>query len=214
VSPEQIQGAAVDGRTDVYGLGCLFYECLVGEAPFHRNSEIATVYAHLAEPRPKASARRPELGEAVDGVLAKAMAKSPDERYATCSAFVDSARTKLRLSDQLDRPVQRRHRAGYVAAGVIGAIAIGAAAVFGFMLQSEGGGPHAAGAIAAIDPATNDVAQSVRLADPVSAVGAGDAGIWAASRRGDALWRIDPRNLVATHVESVGAPHDVAVLGG
>src|SRR5262249_51336429 len=214
VSPEQIQGAAVDGRTDVYGLGCLFYECLVGEAPFHRNSEIATVYAHLAEPRPKASARRPELGQAVDGVLAKAMAKSPDVRYATCSMFVDSARAELGLNNQLDQAVRGRRRRGYTAAGLIAAVAIGVAARPAVVLQSGGGSPHAAGAIAVIDPTTKSVAQTVRLADPVSAVGAGAAGIWAASLRDDALWRIDPQSLVATPVKSVGAPRDVAVEGG
>ena len=51
VAPEQIAGEEIDGRADVYSLGCVLYECLVGEPPFRRDSEIAVVFAHLeAEP--------------------------------------------------------------------------------------------------------------------------------------------------------------------
>ncbi len=59
VAPEQIVGARVDGRADVYSLGCLLYECLVGEPPFRRDSELAVVFAHLETEPPAASAVRP-----------------------------------------------------------------------------------------------------------------------------------------------------------
>ena len=61
VAPEQIEGGEVDGRADLYSLGCLFYECLTGEVPFARDSELAVLWAHLQERPPRASERNPEL---------------------------------------------------------------------------------------------------------------------------------------------------------
>ena len=83
VAPEQIRGETVDGRADVYALGCVLFECLAGERPFERESELAVVFAHLNEPPPRLTAARPELPAAWDGVVARALAKEPDERYAT-----------------------------------------------------------------------------------------------------------------------------------
>ena len=75
LAPEQIEGGPVDGRADVYSLGCLLYECLTGETPFARGSRLAVAWAHLEEEPPSASERRPELPEAIDAVIRKAMAK-------------------------------------------------------------------------------------------------------------------------------------------
>ncbi|MDQ3895579.1 MAG: serine/threonine protein kinase, partial [Actinomycetota bacterium] len=82
VPPEQIQGERIDGRADVYSLGCVLYECLAGARPFDRESELAVVFAHLNEPPPRVTDRRPELPDALDGVFHTALAKSPDERYS------------------------------------------------------------------------------------------------------------------------------------
>src|SRR5439155_19685732 len=60
--------------------------------PYPRDSEVAVLYAHLREPPPKPSEIRPELPPAFDDVIATAMAKSPDDRYPTCSALVQAAR--------------------------------------------------------------------------------------------------------------------------
>ena len=61
VPPEQIKGGAIDGRADVYALGCVLYECLAGARPFERESELAVVYAHLNEPPSRLSDYGPEL---------------------------------------------------------------------------------------------------------------------------------------------------------
>jgi hypothetical protein len=87
VAPEQIRGEAVDGRADVYALGGVLYFALTGEPPFTRDREEATLWAHLTEPPPRASALRPELPSAFDDVITRAMAKDPDDRYSSAGAF-------------------------------------------------------------------------------------------------------------------------------
>ncbi len=90
VAPEQIAGEEIDGRADVYSLGCLSYECLVGEPPFPRDSEIAAVFAHLETEPPAPSAHRPELPAALDAVIARALAKDPERRYSNCRGFAQA----------------------------------------------------------------------------------------------------------------------------
>ena len=91
VAPEQIAGEEVDGRADVYSLGCVLYECLVGQPPFGRDSDLAVVFAHLETESPAPSAGRPELPAALDGVIARALAKEPEQRYASCREFARAA---------------------------------------------------------------------------------------------------------------------------
>src|SRR5438876_3842801 len=91
-APEQIEGREVDGRADVYALACVLYECLAGEPPFHRPSEVAVLNAHLHAPPPKLTRAAPELPAALEPVIAKALSKSPLDRYATCAEFLAAAR--------------------------------------------------------------------------------------------------------------------------
>ncbi|HET9461374.1 MAG TPA: serine/threonine-protein kinase, partial [Gaiellaceae bacterium] len=91
VAPEQIAGEDIDGRADVYSLGCVLYECLVGQSPFRSDSELAVVFAHLETDSPLPSAARPELPAALDGVLARALAKEPEQRYSTCRELAQAA---------------------------------------------------------------------------------------------------------------------------
>ena len=106
LAPEQIEGGPVDGRADVYSLGCLLYECLTGETPFARGSRLAVAWAHLEEEPPSASERRPELPEAIDAVIRKAMAKEPEDRYTTCAALITAAEEALGL--RRSPPLHRR----------------------------------------------------------------------------------------------------------
>ena len=91
VAPEQIAGEEIDGRADIYSLGCVFYECLVGQPPFGGDSDIAVVFAHLETASPEASVGRPELPAALDAVIARALAKDPKQRYPTCREFAQAA---------------------------------------------------------------------------------------------------------------------------
>ena len=69
VPPEQIKGGEIDGRADLYALGCVLYECLAGTRPFERDSELAVVYAHLNQPPPRLSDADLTFPEAFDAVF-------------------------------------------------------------------------------------------------------------------------------------------------
>jgi serine/threonine-protein kinase len=91
IAPEQVEGGPVDGRADIYSLGCVLYECLAGGPPFERENELAVIHAHLAVPPPRLIQRRPELPEPLDDVIAGALAKNPNERYPTAGEFAAAA---------------------------------------------------------------------------------------------------------------------------
>jgi tRNA A-37 threonylcarbamoyl transferase component Bud32 len=94
-APEQISGRAVDGRADQYGLACVAYTLLAGSVLFERDQPMAVLYAHLFQPPPRVTAVRPDLPGAVDQVLARALAKTPEARYDSCGAFADALRHAL-----------------------------------------------------------------------------------------------------------------------
>lgn len=92
MSPEQIQGGALDGRSDIFSLGVMLYELLTGVRPFEAESISTIIYRILYEdPRPPA-AHNPALPPEVNLVLEKALAKSPDRRYATGGALAADLR--------------------------------------------------------------------------------------------------------------------------
>ena len=97
VAPEQIEGLPVDGRADLYALACAAFEMLCGAPPFNRDQRMAVLWAQLSEPPPRVTDRRPDLPAAVDQVMAKALAKTPADRYATCVDFAVALRTACRL---------------------------------------------------------------------------------------------------------------------
>ncbi|MGI5423383.1 serine/threonine-protein kinase [Streptomyces sp. CA-179760] len=92
VAPEQISGRPVDARCDVYGFGCVVYEILAGHPPFRRDDDMALLWAHQYDEAPPLTEARPDLAAQTDPVLAKALAKSPDDRYPSCLAFVAALR--------------------------------------------------------------------------------------------------------------------------
>jgi len=127
VAPEQVEGRSIDGRVDVYSLGCVLFEVLTGERPFARGNDLATVYAHLSEPPPRVTELRPELPPAMDGVLATALAKDADERYSTAGELVREARKALKPSPR--RAGSRRRLLATAAAAVLALGALAAAVV-------------------------------------------------------------------------------------
>ncbi|WP_037615583.1 serine/threonine-protein kinase [Streptomyces aureus] len=96
VAPEQISGKPTDGRCDVYSLACVVYEAMAGRPPFQREDDMALLWAHQYDQPPALTSVRPDIPEAVDAVLAKALSKSPDDRYDSCLAFVSALRIAAR----------------------------------------------------------------------------------------------------------------------
>jgi serine/threonine-protein kinase len=110
LSPEQIEGRAVDARTDLYSLGCLIYELLTGRPPFMADSPFAVMHQHLARDAGAPSAMRPQIPEELDALVLRLLAKSPDDRFPTASRL----RTAL---DDL-----QAHLAGTAPAAVAGTL--------------------------------------------------------------------------------------------
>ena len=102
--PEQIEGRAVDGRTDQYALAVTAFELLAGETPFHRDQWMAVIHAHLSQPPPLLTSQRPDLPPAADEVLVRALAKAPADRYASCREFAEALRQALGLAPYDPRP--------------------------------------------------------------------------------------------------------------
>ena len=94
-SPEQIEARPLDHRVDIYALGCVLYELLTGSVPFPESSPFATMTAHLKNPPPRPSEKVPWLPPGFDAVVAKAMAKNPDDRYNSCRELSLAARAAL-----------------------------------------------------------------------------------------------------------------------
>lgn len=92
MSPEQAQGDEVDHRTDIYSLGVVTYEMLAGHAPFDATTPHAVLHQVIYEPSPPLRTQRRDLPRAVDGVLAKALAKEPTRRFDTAGEFLGALR--------------------------------------------------------------------------------------------------------------------------
>jgi serine/threonine protein kinase/streptogramin lyase len=209
VSPEQIRGELVDGRTDVYSLGCVLYECLAGQRPFARESEVATLWAHVNEPPPALAATHPELGHEIDAVMARSLAKTPQDRYESCSELVASARAALGLPELSSsmRPRPKRARGLQLRRGRLRALVAAAAAVAagvlvagGLLLRgSDGLSEIRPMSVGVIDPSTGKLVADIPLGFESSLIAAGEGLVWVLDPQARTLTRIDPetRKVVA-----------------
>jgi serine/threonine protein kinase len=117
-APEQIEGVTVSPRTDVYSLGCVLFEALTGEAPYKRENDLATLWAHVYAPPPSVLEISPRLSARFDATVRRAMAKSPEERHASAGelgrAALAAARAEAPVPEKApaipaptDQPIER-----------------------------------------------------------------------------------------------------------
>jgi serine/threonine-protein kinase len=212
-APELVTGGPVDRRTDVYALGCVLFECLTGQPPFRGDSLMAVLWGHVNDPVPAASERNRSLPPAIDGVLRRALAKEPAQRYPTCRALIEDARDALGVAGvQVPRQPRRRRLA---VAGVAIA-AVGAVVALAVVLATRGGSPATAaagGALVRIDPRSNSAGAPFAVGgDP--AVAADDREVWVSSRGTPALWRLEPVTGTLARYAAIGVPSDLALFDG
>lgn len=97
-APEQIRGKPTVPQTDQYALACVAFTMLTGAQPFSRSDLLAVMWAHMSDPPPRVTGLRPDLPSGIDQVLARAMAKTSEERYGTCAEFAEAFRTALEVA--------------------------------------------------------------------------------------------------------------------
>jgi eukaryotic-like serine/threonine-protein kinase len=151
VSPEQAMGEDVDETSDVYSLGVVLYEMLVGDVPFKAETQVGVAMKHVNEPLPDVLVKRPEVSAAVASVVDRATTKDPRDRYASVGEMVRDLEATLEVAaargggthgqattvlDSVPRS-QRRLSGGRnfsklgVAMGILGVALIAAALIFG-----------------------------------------------------------------------------------
>jgi tRNA A-37 threonylcarbamoyl transferase component Bud32 len=81
MAPEQVRSGSVDGRADLYALGCVLYQLLVGEVPFHADTAMATALLHVEASAPDPRRRRPDVPEWLAHVILRLLEKDPSRRY-------------------------------------------------------------------------------------------------------------------------------------
>ena len=213
LAPEQLEGGPIDGRADVYSLGCLLYECLTGERVFERASRLAVVWAHLEEEPPEASRQNNDLPQAIDGVIARAMAKAPEDRYPTCGALAAAADDALGLR----RPARSRRRVWALA---VAAILAAAGVAVSVAVLTRGGSKAAApqahdNTLVRIDPSTNTVSRVIDVSLYPGAVAVAGRHVWVYARAAGTVSEIDPsagRVRYSTAVPTI--PTDLSTLTG
>jgi serine/threonine protein kinase len=200
-APEQFQGGGLDARTDVYSLGGVLFSCLTGGPPFERETDGQVMHAHLVEPPPRVSESRPLLPPGVDHVIATAMDKRKEARYASAGALVAAFRAELRSAETVgvapaaeppaapptrvatpepppsappEPPPERRRRTGLIAAAVAAiALLAGAGIAAAVALSGDDDEPVAATTAGGTDTSGGDTggATTPGTTTPGTAVG-------------------------------------------
>jgi serine/threonine protein kinase len=215
VAPEQITGDPLDERADVYSLACVLYECLTGQAPFPRATDVALLWAHVHEEPTPPSEARPGLPKELDTVLARGLAKEPGRRYRSAGELLAATRSALRLVEApITKTPQSRTRIGIAAALALLVIV----AVAGYLLTrgSSGLSSVSPDSVGVIDPGSNRLVGEVAVGKQPGAITTGAGAVWIVNEGDKTVMRIDPQDTTARPdlFTIDGFPTDVTVGAG
>jgi serine/threonine protein kinase len=96
LSPEQAEGKSVDHRSDIYSLGVVLYEMIIGHVPYEAETPMGILFKHVYEPLPRPRRLNPDLPAGIEGIILKAVAKDPNNRYDRAGELVEALRSLLR----------------------------------------------------------------------------------------------------------------------
>ncbi len=122
MAPERFSNDEVDYRADIYSLACVLFECLTGSPPYESDSAGVLVSAHLMESIPQPSVKRSGIPRAFDGVIARGMAKKPEDRYRSAGDLARAAHDALTNPDQTQAVNILRHGEESTLPGLKGAL--------------------------------------------------------------------------------------------
>lgn len=134
LSPEQAQGLASDRRSDIYSVGCVLYELLVGEPPFSGDTPVAIAYQHVSAHLVPASDYVEELDKNIDTILTVALSKDPAHRYQDAGAMLADVRLAIKGEPVTTKIRRITKKQKWVAASAIAALVLG---VVGFLLTAK-----------------------------------------------------------------------------
>ena len=215
VAPEQITGNALDERADVYSLGCVLYECMTGQSPFPRATDVALLWAHVHEEPTPPSKARAHLPKELDTVLIRALAKEPGRRYRSAGELLAATRSALRLVDTAPA-VTPHSRRNLAVAAPIALLAVAALTAFVLTRDSGGLSSVSANSVGVIDPGSNRLVAEVPVGIDPQAIATGLGGVWVTNVEDETVSRIDPTDTAARDATITvdGYPSDLAVGGG
>jgi serine/threonine protein kinase len=107
MAPEQVRGDKPSACTDIYALGAMLFELLVGHPPFEADDALALAYLHVNEPVPQLADSRPSLPAGMQAVIERAMAKDPDERFQSASKLANNLTAAVEGKTILEEPVEQ-----------------------------------------------------------------------------------------------------------
>ncbi len=224
-APEQIGEGTGGFSADIYSLGCLLYECVTGRVPYPRNSELEVLWAHMDESPPRPSDADPTLPEALDQVIATAMAKEPEGRYGSGAELVAAAQEAFPAFKPASVPTRRQKT---LIAALVAALLIAIAAIVAVFLlvggEDSGTAPTTeplGSAVQVIDAEKGELVASIPVSGADQLTTDGES-VWVLDSESRTVSKIDAESRSVTssgigRAEPVGIASDgeaVWVLGG
>ena len=213
LAPERIRGEPVDGRADIYALGCVLFECLTGQVPFARPSEASAIYAHLEEQPPRASDLRPGLPAALDGVARARAGQGPGRPLAVRRRAAGRRPAGAHVRARPRAPGCRS--AAALAAGALAALAVagGAALLLGGD-DDTGLAAIDANMVGVIDADGGGIRAEYSVGRDPSAIAVGAGSVWVANRLDGTVSRVTRARREVVPIPVGGEPTGLAYGAG